>query len=321
MPNRSRKFTVGLVHPGPSFIVSAITRRAAATMSSSSFSRLASIMRSRFRVARTHVKRKVDSMRARCPGDTVAGGDSPSRFSARASAPARTSSPAGMPCRAAARSIRSHSVELDNALQVLGATNVAGVLGDVGSAAGCHAILAAAIEQLGNIDVLVNNAGIWNGLPIEEVDEATWDRMNAVNLKGVFFCTQAALPSLRKRAGNVVNVASESGLVGNPDMSVYCATKGGVCNLTRALAAELAPGVRVNAVCPGATRTSMLEQDAARAGDVETGLKALERYAPLERIAEPDEIAQAILYLSDPATRFATGTLLVVDGGSIACRR
>ena len=110
--------------------------------------------------------------------------------------------------------------------------------GDVSTAGSCGAIVAAACEALGGLDILVNCAGVAEGGAVEEVDEALWDRTLDINLKGTFFCIQAALPFLRKARGNVVNLASDAGLIGEIGLAVYCASKGGVVNLTRALALE-----------------------------------------------------------------------------------
>ncbi len=122
----------------------------------------------------------------------------------------------------------------------------------------CARVVESAIEKLGGLDILVNNAGVFTEGLLEEVGEDTYDWLMDINVKGVFFCSRAAIPALRAARGSIVNVSSESGLVGNLNMALYCASKGAVTNLTRALAFELAPEVRVNAVCPGATMTDML---------------------------------------------------------------
>ena len=123
--------------------------------------------------------------------------------------------------------------------------------GDVGTVAGCEAAVGIAVDTLGGLDVLVNSAGVGKGLPIEEGDEAFWDAIVDVNLKGTYFCCRAAVPALRESGGSIVNVASTEGLMGMAGVSVYCASKGGVVLLTRSLSAELAPDMRINCVCPG----------------------------------------------------------------------
>jgi NAD(P)-dependent dehydrogenase (short-subunit alcohol dehydrogenase family) len=191
--------------------------------------------------------------------------------------------------------------------------------GDVANAADCKKVVDAAVAELGGLDVLVNCAGIAKGGAMETVTEALWDATLDINLKGTFFCTQAALPHLRATKGNVVNLASDAGLIGEVGLAVYCASKGGVVNLTRALALELAPQVRVNCVCPGYVDTDMVRRDVIDASaDPRATEAALAASSPLNRIASPQEIASAILYLASDAARFMTGAALQIDGGTTA---
>ena len=157
---------------------------------------------------------------------------------------------------------------------------------------------------------------------IEEIDEAFWDEMLAVNLKGTFFCIRWALAALRESKGNIVNVASDAGLMGDVGSgAVYCASKGGVVNMTRAMALELAPDVRVNSVCPGNVDTDMVRRDLIeQADDPVAAEREFAEYAPMKRIATPDEIATAILYLASDDARFVTGAAFQIDGGSTAGR-
>ncbi len=192
--------------------------------------------------------------------------------------------------------------------------------GDIGTVAGCRAAVAAAVTAFGGLDVLVNNAGVFREVLMEDSDEALWDRTININLKGTFFAAQAALPSLRQRGGNIVNVASESGLMGNPRCTVYCASKGGVVNLTRSMAIELAPDVRVNAVCPGPIETDMTRSGAPAGIDYEQYHATLTQYPYLKRIGTPEEVAAAILYLASDAAAFVTGAMLSIDGGSTVGR-
>jgi NAD(P)-dependent dehydrogenase (short-subunit alcohol dehydrogenase family) len=192
--------------------------------------------------------------------------------------------------------------------------------GDVGTVAGCRAAVGAALTAFGGLDVLVNNAGVFREATMEDSDEALWDWTLDVNLKGTFFTSQTALPSLRKRRGNIVNVASESGIMGNPRCTVYCASKGGVVNLTRSMAIELAPDVRVNAVCPGPIETDMTRSGAPAGVDYEQYHKALQEYPYLKRIGTAEEVADAILYLASDAAAFVTGAMLSIDGGSTVGR-
>jgi NAD(P)-dependent dehydrogenase (short-subunit alcohol dehydrogenase family) len=189
--------------------------------------------------------------------------------------------------------------------------------GDVGTVAGCEAIVAAAAEGLGGLDVLVNSAGTIFFRPIGLSDEAMWDATLSINLKGTFFCVKAALPHLQASKGNVVNIASDAGLIGEKGLSIYCASKGGVVNMTRAMALELAPDVRVNCVCPGYVDTDMVRRDfIEQQTDPAADEAALVTYAPLRRIAKPREIGKAIAYLASADAVFVTGAALAIDGGT-----
>lgn len=193
--------------------------------------------------------------------------------------------------------------------------------GDVATAASCEAVVRAAVEGLGGLDVLVNSAGIGRGGAIEDFDEAAWDAMLDINLKGTFFCIRAALAPLRNSKGNIVNLASDAGLIGELGLAVYCASKGGVVNMTRAMALELAPDVRVNCVCPGYVDTDMVRRDGIdQADDPVAAEQAVINYAPLKCIATPGDIATAIVYLASHDARFVTGAAFQIDGGSTAGR-
>jgi NAD(P)-dependent dehydrogenase (short-subunit alcohol dehydrogenase family) len=200
-----------------------------------------------------------------------------------------------------------------------GPERVVAAPGDVGTASVCEAIVAAAIEGLGGLDVLVNNAGIGVDARIEDTDEAFWDATLDTNLKGTFFCSRAALEALRATRGNIVNISSDAGLVGSQTLVAYCASKGGVVNMTRAMAVELAPLVRVNCVCPGYVDTDMVRRDGIdKADDPAAEEQALIDFAPLKRIATPEEIAAVILFLASHEARFMTGAAVPIDGGASA---
>ncbi|MBT6205110.1 MAG: SDR family oxidoreductase [Rhodospirillaceae bacterium] len=197
----------------------------------------------------------------------------------------------------------------------LGGANMIAAPGDMASAKACSKLVWGAIEGLGGLDVLVNNAGVFDSGPVVDVSEETYDWMMDINVKGVFFCSKAAIPELRRNKGSIVMTASESGLSGNKDTALYCTSKGAVVNMTRALAHDLAPDIRVNAVCPGAVMTDMVT------GGGEPGdLTEMENFSPMKRIGTPKEIGEAICFLADPTQKFMTGALLAVDGGSTACR-
>ncbi len=204
-------------------------------------------------------------------------------------------------------------------IAALGSERLVPAPGDVASAAGCRGIVAAALEGLGGLDVLVNSAGIGRSGPIETCEEAAWDEMIDVNLKGTFFCIQACLDALRGSGGNIVNVASDAGLIGQVGLAAYCASKGGVVTMTRAMALELAPAIRVNSVCPGYVDTDMVRRDGIeRAKDPAAAERWMADYAPLRRIAAPGEIASAILFLASDHARFVTGAAFQIDGGTTA---
>ena len=200
-----------------------------------------------------------------------------------------------------------------------GGERLVAAAGDVGTVDGCNAIVAAAVAAMGGLDVLVNSAGIGDSRPMADCDEAMWDATMNINLKGTFFCIQAAFPHLKKAHGNIVNVASDAGLIGEKGLSVYCASKAGVVNLTRALALELAPEVRVNSVCPGYVDTDMVRRDGIdQAADPGAAEQALLDYTPLRRLAQPIEIGRAIAYLASDDAVFITGAALQIDGGTTA---
>ncbi|MBM3586086.1 MAG: SDR family oxidoreductase [Alphaproteobacteria bacterium] len=189
---------------------------------------------------------------------------------------------------------------------------------DISTAAGCETAVQTALNALNGLDIVVNSAGIGAGRPIEACDEQMWDDHADVNLKGTFFVCRAALPALRQSHGNIVNIASDAGLIGVPGITVYCGTKGGVVNMTKAMALEVAPDVRVNCVCPGYVDTDMIRLSVKRKPDPEAAWQKMIDYAPLKRITTPAEIAAGIMYLASDEARFITGIALPIDGGTTA---
>jgi len=182
----------------------------------------------------------------------------------------------------------------------------------------------ATFERVGDVDVLVNNAGIGESAPLSKTTLASWARHFDVNVTGPFLCMRAVVPGMRARqSGSIVTVASTAGRVGVPYTSAYSASKHAAVGLTRAVAGELAgTGVRVNAVCPTFVRTEMTARSIAniveRTGrSPEDAEAALAGSSPLGRLLEPEEVADAIVYLASPAAAAITGQALVIDGGGI----
>ncbi len=183
----------------------------------------------------------------------------------------------------------------------------------------CRQAVDAAVRWAGRLDAVVNAAGVWTEGSSAETTEEEWDRVIDLNLKGLYFICSAAIPHLTSTGGCIVNLSSDAGVQGNAGAAVYCASKGGVSNLTRALALELAPlGVRVNAVCPGDVDSPMLRGQAAASADPAAYLDKLLRGYPQggrARFIEPAEIAELIWYLAQPSAGAITGANIAIDYG------
>lgn len=193
------------------------------------------------------------------------------------------------------------------------------IAGELGPRDACFDVVERAIKALGGLDVLVANAGIFAEVPFEEVTQQEFDANMSVNLGGVFFSAQAAMPALKESKGNIVAIASDAAIISYSASPAYCAAKGGVTSLVRALAVGYAAHpVRVNAVCPGNVETEMLLDAAAETGDPEAYLKQGRERAPARRMGVPREVAAAVLYLASDDAGYTTGVSLPVDGGGIA---
>ncbi|WP_435361903.1 SDR family NAD(P)-dependent oxidoreductase [Haloarchaeobius sp. DFWS5] len=185
---------------------------------------------------------------------------------------------------------------------------------DVTDVAAVRNAVEQAVDTFGSLDVMVNNAGIDRQMPVEEATEEDFDFLMDINLRGVYFGCQAAIDVMLDQpdGGRIVNMSSIAGLRGLPNSSLYCTSKGGVTNLTRQLAVEHGEnGIRVNALNPGIIETAMTQED----GDTAGGL--LEQ-TPLDRAGQPEEVADAALFLASEESSYVTGHNLVLDGGLTA---
>jgi meso-butanediol dehydrogenase/(S,S)-butanediol dehydrogenase/diacetyl reductase len=191
---------------------------------------------------------------------------------------------------------------------------------DVARSAEVQRMVAVAIGTFGRLDVLVNNAGYGIAGSVVETDEQAWDDLMAVNVRGVFLCCKYAIPAMKANGGGaIVNTASVVAAVGIRDRAAYCASKGAVAALTRAIAIDhVGDGIRCNAVAPGTVDTPYFDRILKTSADPDAVRRKLEARQLLGRLGKPEEIAAAILFLAGDESRFATGTILTIDGGMTA---
>jgi len=188
---------------------------------------------------------------------------------------------------------------------------------DVSSEDDARAVMARVQEDHGQLDILVNAAGIEIEKTIEDTTLEDWNRSFSVNVSGTFLTSKHALPLMRKAgAGSIINFGSYDGFIADPSLAVYCATKGAVHALTRAMACDHGPeGIRVNAVCPGYVDTPMLQSFFGESGDIESLKQAVRDVHPIRSYGQPEDIANLVNWLAGDEARYASGQLWVIDGG------
>lgn len=191
---------------------------------------------------------------------------------------------------------------------------------DISSDNECKKTIKAIHEEFGKIDILFNNAGVIKRKNIIDLEEKDWDQVLDVNLKGIYLLSRYVIPIMIKgKGGSIINTGSGWGLKGGPNALAYCASKGGVVNMTRAMAIDLGKyGIRVNCVCPGDIDTPMLRGEAHQLGVNEEEFMKEAENRPINRVGTPQDVAYAVLYLTSNLSTWVTGSILVVDGGGIA---
>jgi NAD(P)-dependent dehydrogenase (short-subunit alcohol dehydrogenase family) len=191
---------------------------------------------------------------------------------------------------------------------------------DVGKSPDCRKAVDDSLKYFGRIDILVNNAGVISRKSVVELSEEEWDFVLRVNLKSLYLLSHLLIPHMIQNGGGcVINIGSGWGIKGGPDAAAYCASKGGVVNLTRAMAIDHGKqGVRINCVCPGDVKTGLLEMEADQIGRNFDEFLAEASARPLPRVGNPGDVANAVLFLSSEMASWITGSVFVVDGGGLA---
>jgi NAD(P)-dependent dehydrogenase (short-subunit alcohol dehydrogenase family) len=197
---------------------------------------------------------------------------------------------------------------------------VSSVVADVRIMADAGRIIQQAVDRHGGLDILVCNAGITSVMPIEKLSEAEWDAVLATNVKGMFTLVKQAIPHMIARGGGmIVTLGSEMGIVAVPESPAYNASKGAVIMFTKSIALDLIRhNIRVNSLCPRINRTPLLQAEIDNSLEPEKVAAAQASWAPINRVADPREIAQGALFLASDESSFAVGSCLVLDGGFTA---
>jgi meso-butanediol dehydrogenase / (S,S)-butanediol dehydrogenase / diacetyl reductase len=212
---------------------------------------------------------------------------------------------------------RAHAVVAECAGK--GAEAIA-LVANVASSGDARRIIETTVDRFGRLDVLINNAGYGITGTVVETDEEAWDALMAVNVRGVFLCSKYAIPAMKANGGgSIVNTASVVASVGIANRAAYCASKGAVAALTRAMAVDhVGDGIRCNAIAPGTINTPYFDEILKNSPDPDATRRALAARQLLGRLGTPEEIAAGILFLASDESRFATGTVLTLDGGMTA---
>jgi 3-oxoacyl-[acyl-carrier protein] reductase len=211
-----------------------------------------------------------------------------------------------------------HGADAEAALEEIRETGVEAVAvqGDVSRGGDAESLVDVTLRRFGQIDILVANAGIWQGAPVEEMADELWDRVLDANLRGTWTCCRAAVPAMKSAGrGSIVIVSSTAGQRGEAGYSNYAASKGGQISFAKSLAVELAPHIRVNCVAPGWVDTDMNNEVFASQRAKDAAVNGI----PLKRIATADDVAMAIAFLASDWSRHITGEVVNVNGGSVLC--
>ena len=190
---------------------------------------------------------------------------------------------------------------------------------DVSSSDDCRHAIEEIVDRFGRINILVNSAGVIRRKSVVDLSEEEWDLVLDVSLKGTYLMSKYVIPVMERTGGSIVNIASGWGLKGGPQAAAYCAAKGGVVNLTRAMAIDHGPqNIRVNCVCPGDVDTPLLRSEAVQLGADTDKFMAEAADRPLARVGTPLDIAKAVYFLVSDLSPWVTGAVVVVDGGGLA---
>lgn len=193
---------------------------------------------------------------------------------------------------------------------------------DVSDKSSVEPIINDVLKQYGRIDVLVNNAGIAPLGTVEKTEESVWDKVFDINVKGIYLTSAAVIPAMqRQKKGSIINMSSNYGIVGGLNCAAYCASKGAIVTLTKAMALDCAPyGIRVNCVCPGTIDTPLVREPMKSMTKEQVEAIMASRYErhPLGRIGLPEEVAPGVIYLASDESSFVTGSILAIDGGYTA---